>query len=153
MALHTKFPKTNPEGVSVVKLSIGDKFFITKTSNILFLEEEIRRAFVRYSYRGGISNDNLYLPVIKLLHNQSKINDKGNCTLYCDVLFTSDNGYRVLQRELEYLLGYVGTKHCLNKNKVPYIPKTRKKSETDSKKWLTLNQKLNFYRLIKKAGL
>lgn len=153
MALHTKFPKTNPEGVSVVKLSVGDKFFITKTSNILFIEEEIRRAFVKYSYRGGISNENMYLPLIKQLYKVKDSSEEGNVVLYCDVLFTSDNGYRVLQKELELLLQHVGTKHCLNKNKVPYIPKTRKKSETDSKKWLTLNQKLNFYRLIKKAGL
>ena len=153
MALHTKFPKTNPEGVSVVKLSVGDKFFITKTSNILFLEEEIRRAFVKYSYRGGINKENMYLPLIKQLYKVKDSSEEGNVVLYCDVLFTSDNGYRVLQKELELLLQHVGTKHCLNTVLRPYVPKTKKKSDTESKKWLTVNQSLNYYRLLRKAGL
>lgn len=136
-----KLPSVIPSNVSIIKISCDDKFYIAKTSNILWIEKELQSTFGKY-LRIGIPETNLYYPIVRLLYKQEKPK------LVIDVLFSSDNGYDVLKFELQMLMEWFGTKDCLNKNNIPHIPKTTVAKKGSS--WLTQNQALNFRKLLTK---
>lgn len=135
-----KIKKKPASGVSIVKLSYGDNFIITKCTSIDWLESEFNKTIGKYR-RGGIPVTNFYFRFIKYLH---KVDAK---TLNCEVLFNSTNGYKVLKFELAYLMEYFGKQHCLNDNNTPYVPHTA--SHKSGSKWLKQNEYLNFMKLLK----
>lgn len=138
-------PKNLPkEKVSVIKVICGDKFYIGKTASITWFSEAIKKAYGKYVFRNGLREDNMFYPIVKFIH-KAQITD-----VYIDVIFSSDNGYKVLQTELQQLLQHFGTKHCININNIPIVPKTSY-NEEHKDKWLTLPQSLNYYRYLKKT--
>ena len=139
--INFKLPKDIPSTRCVFKLTVGEKFYIGKASNILFIKTEIQKVYGKY-LRGGITEDNLFYPVVKELHKQDKP------TLELEVMYQSDNGYNLLKHELEQLEEYFGTKNCLNKNNIPHIPKTVAMKKGSN--WLTQNEALNFRKLLTK---
>ena len=136
-----KLPIDIPTQKSVFKLSIGDKFYIGKTSNLLFIKSEIQTVYGKY-LRGGVLESNLFYPVVKELHKYEKP------ILFIEILFESDNGYSVLKYELEQLEEHFCSKNCLNKNNIPHIPKTVVAKKGSN--WLTQNEALNFRKLLTK---
>lgn len=132
------------EKVSVIKVVIGNKFFIGKTSNITWFGEAIKKAYGKYVFKNGLREDNMFFPIAKEIH-RTGIED-----IYIDVLFSSDNGYRVLQNELQALLESYGKKGCINTNELPIVPKTSY-NEAHKDKWLTVPQSLNYYIYLKKT--
>lgn len=145
MPLKVHIPKLLPkEKVSVIKVTIGDKFFIGKTASITWFSDAIKKSYGKYVYKNGLREDNLFFPIAKQIH-KSGIED-----IHIDVLFSSDNGYRVLQNELQHLQQHFGTKHCINTNELPIVPKTSY-NEANKDKWLTLNQSLNYYQHLKRT--
>lgn len=143
--LKIKTPKTLPkEKISVIKVIIGNKFFIGKTVSIIWFADAIKKAYGKYVYKNGLREDNMFYPIAKEI-NRSGIED-----VYIDVVFSSDNGYRILQNELQQLLEHFGTKFCINTNQLPVVPKTSY-DDAHKDKWLTLPQSLNYYIHLKKT--
>lgn len=125
----------------VVKIKVGDRFYIGRSVGFKFLSDEMRKVYADYNYRAGVYENHLYYPIVKYMHTS------GIETAEVEVLFKSENGYEVLKEELNQLIKNFTKKRCLNANNVPYIPKeftTKTKS-----KWLTQNEWLNFKKLIK----
>ena len=142
MALTFKLSKDFPEeGVTIIKIVAGDKFYITKTKNIDWLvgaRGAIRSAYVHYAYRGGIKADNIYLPLIKYMYENKLTN------VFVDVLYNSTNGYDILKVEALLLSENFGTPNCLNTNREPYIPKIKTSNPATDSKWLTFDQVGNY---------
>lgn len=136
-----KLPKELPTTACVFEISIGDKYYIGKSSNLLFVKTEIQTTYGKYN-RKGLLETNLFYPVAKEIHKQEKP------IVEIKVLFASSNGYDVLKFELCQLSEHFGQKNCLNLNNIPHIPKTviAKKGSN----WLTQNQALNFRKLLTK---
>jgi len=141
MSIIFKLPKDIPTTVSIIKVNCEGKFYIAKVSNIDWFEKELQKTYGKY-IRIGIPESNLYYPLIKHLYKQ----DRPKVSI--EVLYTSDNGYKLLKFELEQLQEHFGKKDCLNLNNIPYIPKTVV-AKTGSN-WLTQNQALNFRKLLTK---
>ena len=129
--------------ISVLKLSCGDKFLITKSSNPTWMVDEIKKTYNKYLDKdSGIYVTNLFYPLLKYMYKE-QIH-----TVKVEVLFTSIDGYAVLKYELEQLIANFGTKDCLNENNIPHIPKTVLQAKGSN--WLTQNQALNFRKLLSK---
>lgn len=144
--LTVKIPKFLPkEKVSVIKVVCGEYFYICKTASLTWFEQALKKYYGKYAYRNGIREDNMFYPIVKSIHKQELE------TVHIDVLFSSDNGYKVLQFELKELLEHYGSKKCLNSNQLPVVPKTSY-NEANKDKWLTLNQSLNYYKHLKKVA-
>lgn len=149
MALTVLLPKTIPpienefgfRNVSILMLTCGEKYYIAKTANPSWMIEEIKTSYGRYM-KDLLPKDNLFYPLINFMYKQD------NHTVKVEVLFTSTDGYHVLKFELDQLIQHFGTKNCLNKNNVPHIPKTKRAKKGSN--WLTVNQELNFRRLLTK---
>jgi len=141
MSLQFKFPDTIPTTVSVVKLSVGDKFYIAKTTSLEWLRSELQSVYGKY-LRGGIAETNLYYSLVRYIHKQEMPK------IIMEVLYTSDNGYQVLKYELEQLSEHFGTRNCLNQNNTPHIPKTV--AAKKGSQWLKQNESLNFRKLLTK---
>lgn len=133
--------KTKRRNVSILKITCEDKFFISKTVNIEWMVEEIKSMYGRYQ-RGGILNTSIFYPLIKYIYNHKvhKIN--------VEILLTTTNGYQALKFELEQLELWFSKQQCLNHNNIPHIPKTEVAKKGSG--WLTMNQSLNFRKLLTK---
>lgn len=149
MALDIRIPRPAPPtevddkpNISIVQILAEDKFYITKTANIDFLVTAFRKAYRKYFYRGGVSSSDMFYPLLRHI-DRHKID-----RLKIEVLFSSTNGYLVLKYELEYLMEWFGKKECLNENNIPHIPKTVYAKKGSN--WLTMNQSLNFRKLLTK---
>lgn len=134
---------------SVVKITAGDKYIITKCGSIEWLCKEISTLLGKYQRRNvGIDETNFYTPLIQYIYKYQipEIN--------IEVLYTSTNGYNVLKYELDELMKHFGKKGCLNNNTTPYLPALKQKDGTDqpSSRWLTLTQFANFNKLLIKKG-
>ena len=137
-----KFPEIGYEkGMKyVVKILIGEKYFITHVTSLSFLQKEIQNTWGKY-HRVGIMEKNLYYPVIRQL---ARVDKK---EVEFQVLYQDASGYNVLKFELGVFVEEFGKPNCLNEENVPYVPKT-----TNAKKgsnWLTPNEFLNYSKLIK----
>lgn len=128
---------------SVIQITAGEKYLITKSVNIPWTVEEIKSTYGKYM-RGGILESNLFYDLVRHIHKS----EDGRVKI--DILFTSTDGYQVLKKELELLRQHYGKKGCMNKNDVPYIPKTTAAKKGSN--WLSPNQFLNFMKLIKKSA-
>lgn len=144
--LTIKLPKFLPkEKISVIKVICGEQFYICKTASLTWFEQALKKYYGKYAYRNGIREDNMFYEIVKSIYKQ-KLE-----IVHIDVIFSSDNGYKALQYELNQLLEHYGSKKCLNDNKLPIVPKTSY-NEANAKKWLTVNQSLNYYRYLKKVA-
>ena len=141
--------KSGARNISVIQIICEGKFLITKTVGLSYLEDftdpwlvkELKSVYGKYQ-RGGIAETNLYYPLIRLAYKME------HPKLKIEVLYTTTDGYEALKYELTLLEQWFGKPECLNRNNIPYIPKT-----THAKKgsnWLTQNQMLNFRKLLKK---
>lgn len=126
----------------VFKIVAENKFYIARTSNFNFFDEEIRKTHRRYSVGNGIPETNQYYNLIKYMVS------KGCEKLEVELLFTDESGYKVLKNEIEQLSIHYGKSNCANMNNVPNVPKF--KTGENSNKWLTRNEYLNFMKLLKK---
>lgn len=133
-------------GRTVVKVKAGDKFVITKTGNIEWLCRELSSSLARYA-DGKLPKDNLYFKLI------SYIFDYGVKDITIEFLFNSENGYQVLKFEQDQLDKLKKKKTCLNRDRTAYMPRTKNPEGIPVSLWLTKNQSLNFYKLLKKRGL
>jgi hypothetical protein len=144
--INIKVPTTIPkEKVSVIKVVAGNKFFIGKTASITWFAGALKEAYGKYVYRNGLREDNMFYPIVKHIH-KSGIED-----IYIDVIFSSDDGYKVLKSEFEQLSQHFGTKGCINTNNQPIVPKTSY-NEANKSKWLTVVQSLNYYKFLKRSS-
>lgn len=131
----------------VIKITVGDKFYIGRSANLSFVNKELRSVYKKYKYafNGGVSEDNLFYPIVKHMV------DKGIEFIEIEILYESHSGYEVLKEELRLLQENFGKRACLNKNKLPHLPQTFKTSTTQNRnRWLTHNEWLNFKKLLNK---
>lgn len=136
-----KLPKELPSTVCVFQITIADKYYIGKSSNLLFVKNEIQSTYGKYN-RKGLLETNLFYPIAKEIHKHEKP------LVDIKVLFASSNGYDVLKFELQQLSEHFGKQGCLNLNNIPHIPKTVVAKKGSN--WLTQNQALNFRKLLTK---
>lgn len=147
--LKIKLPSKLPEllddngspKVNILKIICEDKFYIAKTINIPWMVKELQKNYGKY-LRGGIYETSLFYPLVKYIYSHEAHK------LKIEVLFTTTNGYEALKYELGLLEEWFGKKQCLNKNNIPYIPKTVVAKKGSN--WLTQNQALNFRKLLTK---
>lgn len=133
--------KTKKRNVSILKITCEDKFYIAKTINPEWMVEEIKTVYGKYQRR-GVLETNLFFPLVKYIYRHEIHKIK------VEVLLTTTNGYQALKFELEQLMQYFGKPACLNQNNIPHIPKTEVAKKGSG--WLTMNQSLNFRKLLTK---
>ena len=126
---------------SCFKLFIGKKFYIVKTKSLQWTEQNLNKLLKAYN-SNGMDGKDLYFPIVKNIHNT------GIYELNIEFICQSSNPYDVIKAEFISLQENFGKRSCLNKNKNPYMPKY--KPETKMHGWLTVNQYLNYKRLVKK---
>jgi hypothetical protein len=127
----------------LLKITVKDCFFIIKTSKISYVSKTIQSKLSKYKYRNGIWDTDIYYPLVK------HINDNNVEDVFIDVIGEFSDAYNLLKNELVNLHENLGKKGFLNKNATPIVPQI-KKDESSSGKYLTINQKLNYYRFLKK---
>lgn len=127
--------------VVILKLICGTKFYIAKTVNIEWMVDQIRRVYGKY-HRGGIQETDLFYPLVRYVCKQDVQKIK------IEILLVTTNGYEALKFELGFLEEFFGKKDCLNLNNIPHIPKTTYAKKGSN--WLTMNQALNFRKLLTK---
>lgn len=132
-----------PEGhIAVFTANIGEYYYIGHTTSFEWLIKEIKSKWAKYVAGAGVDTDNLFLPILKAAANQE------TAIIILKVEFTHESGYQVLKYELEKMETEFGTKFCLNRINIPYIPKTIHAKRGSN--WLTQNQYLNFMKLLRK---
>ena len=142
MRLKTNIEGEIPEGQkSVFTATCGDRFWIGHTTSFFWLEPHLRKLFFKY-HDGGIPETELYFPIIKAAAKMDRP------TINLKVEFTHESGYQVLKHELGMLEEWFGKRACLNRNNIPYIPKTVRAKKGSN--WLTDNEALNFRKLLTK---
>lgn len=133
-----------PEGVTdkmiytCAKLTIGRKYYIVKTKSLIWLQMHLNDVLKSYNMNGVAD---MYLPIVKHVHNT------GYYEINVDIICQDDNPYNVIKAEFLVLKESVGKSACLNKEAEPYTPKFN--SKTGMFGWLTVNQFLNFKKLVK----
>lgn len=145
--LRIKMPKTIPpledktgaRNISILKITIREKFMFFKTVNVEWMVEEIKTVYGKY-LRNGVLETNLFFPLVKYIH-KNEVHD-----IKIEILLTTTDGYQALKFELEQLMKWFGKPECLNINNVPHIPKTVVAKKGSG--WLTQNQALNFRKLL-----
>ena len=83
----------------------------------------------------------MYLPIVQHVHNT------GFYEIQVDIICQDENPYKVIKAEFFALKDHVGNPLCLNKSAEPYTPKFNSKTKMFG--WLTVNQFLNFKKLVK----
>lgn len=121
------------------KLTVGKKYMIVRTKTLMWLEMHLNDVLKSYNINGVID---MYLPIVKHVH------DTGYYEIKVDIICQDGNPYKVIKAEYLALLQEVGKTLCLNKKAEPYMPKFNPK--TNMFGWLTVNQFLNFKKLVKK---
>jgi hypothetical protein len=129
------------DNYSCFKLFVGRKYYIVKTKSIQWIERHLNTLLKAYNSNGMDAKD-LYFPIVKQIHNT------GYYDVQIEFIMQSDNPYEVIKAEFLELQDHVGKSLCLNKNKEPYMPKYN--TVTKMHGWLTVNQYLNYKRLVKK---
>jgi hypothetical protein len=133
-----------PEGITdemqytCAKLTIGRKYYIARTKSLIWLQSHLNDVLKSYNMNGVAD---MYLPIVKHVH------ETGYYEIKVDIICQDENPYNVIKAEFLALKGHVGNKLCLNKNEEPYTPKFN--SKTNMFGWLTVNQFLNFKKLVK----
>ena len=125
----------------VVKIKVGNRFYIGRSVGFHFLRDELKKCFIQYKHRpDGLSVEHLYFPIVKYMVAS------GEETATVEILFKSENGYQVMKEELNQLIANYEKKRCLNANRFPHIPAFKTSKSTS--KWLTHNEWLNFKKLV-----
>lgn len=120
------------------KLTIGRKYCIVKTKSLIWLEMHLNEVLKAYNMNGV--ND-MYFPIAKHVH------DTGYCEIKVNIICQDENPYNVIKAEYLALKEHVGQRLCMNKENIPYMPKYNPKTKMYG--WLTINQFLNFSKLVK----
>ena len=120
------------------KLTIGRKYYIARTKSLVWLQQHLNDVLKSYNMNGVTD---MYLPIVQHVHNT------GFYEIQVDIICQDENPYKVIKAEYLALKEHVGQSLCLNKKAEPYTPKFNKK--TGMFGWLTVNQYLNFKKLIK----
>ncbi len=136
-------PLTIPTNPCILKLKAKGKYLIAKTHNILWLSNELPRQYERL-VQGKLPITGIYYSLLDYCF-QNHINQ-----IDVEVLYTDVSGYQCLKFELEYLTNNYGKRNCLNKNKLPHVPKTPLTGKGAT--WLTVPESLNYQKLLKKKG-
>ena len=134
-----------PTNRSVIKVTVGEKYYIAKASSVIGFVKEMD-AQHRRAFRPGDRTKNLYWPIVAEMIKQP---DPENPVMTIEPLFSSNNGYLVLKFELEQLSKHFGKKNCINANNVPYVPKTTASAQANKSTWLTPNELMNYSKLLK----
>lgn len=133
-----------PKGVTdnmaytCAKLTVGRKYMIVRTKSLIWLEMHLNDVLKAYNMNG---TSDMYLPIVKHVH------DTGYYEVFVDIICQDENPYNVIKVEFLALKEHVGKPLCVNKTIEPYSPKFNKKTKMFG--WLTVNQFLNFKKLIK----
>jgi hypothetical protein len=130
---------TDKMAYTCAKLTIGRKYAIVKTKSLIWLQMHLNDVLKSYNMN-GVKKD-MYLPIAKQVH------DTGYYEIHVDIICQDENPYKVIKAEFLALKEHVGNKLCLNKEVEPYTPKFN--SKTGMYGWLTVNQFLNFKKLVK----
>ena len=120
------------------RLTAGRKFMIVRSKSLVWLQMHLNDVLKSYNMNGVAD---MYLPLVKHIHNT------GYYDVQVDIICQSENPYEVIKAEFLALKEDVGKTNCLNKEAEPYSPKFNKK--TGMFGWLTVNQYLNFKKLMK----
>lgn len=125
-------------------LYVGRKYFIVKAKSCLWVEQHLNKLLKSYA-TSGIDSKDLYFPIVKQIFNT------GYYDLQVEFICQSENPYEVIKAEYRALRLHYGKSLCLNKNKLPYVPKYNPTTKMHG--WLTVNQFLNYCKLIKNDDL
>jgi len=125
---------------SCFKIFVGRKYYIAKTKSIQWTLQNLNKILKAYNSNGTDGKD-LYFPLVKHIHNT------GYYDVQIEFICQSENPYEVIKAEFLALQEHVGKSLCLNKNKEPYTPKYN--PDTHMQGWLTVNQYLNYKKLVK----
>ena len=120
------------------KLTIGRKYYIAKSKSLIWLQMHLNDVLKSYNMNGVAD---MYLPIVKHVH------ETGYYEIKVDIICQDENPYNVIKAEFLALQEHVGDKLCLNKSAEPYTPKFNQKTQMFG--WLTVNQFLNFKKLVK----
>lgn len=129
---------TEKMAYTCAKLIIGRKYCIVKTKSLVWLEMHLNDVLKSYNMNGVAD---MYLPIVKHVH------DTGYYEIKVDIVCQDENPYNVIKAEFLALKEHVGNTLCINKENKPYMPKYN--SKTKMYGWLTINQFLNFGKLVK----
>lgn len=133
-----------PKGVTdkmvytCAKLTVGRKYLIVRTKSLIWLQMHLNDVLKSYNMNGVAD---MYLPIVKHIHNT------GYYDVQVDIICQDENPYKVIKAEFLALKEHVGQSLCLNVSTEPYTPKFN--SKTGMFGWLTVNQFLNFKKLVK----
>lgn len=132
-----------PDGINKLiytcaKLTVGKKYYIAKTSSLAWLETHLNDVLKSYNMNGVAD---MYLPIVKHVHNT------GFYEIKVDIICQDSNPYNVIKAEFLALKQHVGQPLCMNTEVKPYTPKFNTKTKMFG--WLTVNQFLNFKKLVK----
>jgi hypothetical protein len=141
--IQISLPITIPTNPCILKIKAKGKYLIAKTHNILWLSSELPRQYERLK-EGKLPTTGLYYSLLAYCYQNSIP------AIEIEVLFTDVNGYQCLKFELEYLTKHYGKRNCLNKNRLPHVPKTPLTGKGAT--WLTVTESLNYQKLLKKKG-
>lgn len=129
---------------SCFTITAGAKYFIVKAKTCQWVEMHLNKLLKAYATT-GIDSKDLYFPIVKYIFNS------GYYDVMVNFICQSTNPYEVIKAEYRALQLHVGKSRCLNKEKIPYVPKYNPKTKMHG--WLTVNQFLNFCRLVKKSDI
>jgi hypothetical protein len=133
-----------PKGVTekmiytCAKLTAGRKYYIVKSKSLIWLEMHLNDVLKSYNMNGVAD---MYLPIVEHVHKT------GFYEIQVDIICQDENPYNVIKAEFFALKENVGKPLCMNKIAEPYTPKFNQK--TGMFGWLTVNQFLNFKKLVK----
>lgn len=135
-------PGNKPEDdmYSCFFLYVGRKYYIVKSKTCMWVEKHLNKLLKAYN-TNGIDSKDLYFPIVKQIHNT------GYYDVQIEFICQSDNPYEVIKAEFLALQDHVGKSLCMNKNKEAYTPKYN--TDTKMHGWLTVNQYLNYKKLVK----
>lgn len=130
---------------TIVKVKVGGKFYIAKTHNIKWFEHELRRELDKIMLDSFAKPNKLYQPIIEYAISK-------DYPIVIELIYSNVSGYKAMKYELELLAKHYGKKNCLNENNIPHIPKTPITSplKPNGYTWLSVNDEINFRKLLKK---
>jgi hypothetical protein len=129
---------TDNMAFTCAKLTVGRKYMITRTKSLIWLQMHLNDVLKAYNMNG---TTDMYLPIVKHIH------ETGFYEVKVDIICQDQNPYNVIKAEFLALKENVGKPLCLNKTTDPYTPKFNSKTQMFG--WLTVNQFLNFKKLVK----
>lgn len=164
MSLEIILPKKKFEGPCVLKIWIGNKFYIANTHNMLWLRTKIETLYEQYVTQGADPKE-MHFVILKEIHklNQKRLSKQLKSKkpktaeplqITFELLFNSASGYKMLKYALETFAKDYGHRNCINPSNVPYLPNTFLNKNGDWRyTWLTPSDAANYEKLLKKYDI